>query len=205
MSLRSNYTSPYLNLYRMNRVTILKAFIAIVVALALLLSMAGCLYDGYYWQAEYQIKFVTPDGEPVDGVRLEAVDKSGDVSYGYPVTDYYEGGIPTSDTDGVITFHHVVYFMECSGMCFFGCVAGSRLPEIDLLFTKNGKLIYTTKYSDLNREFKSDVPTVTRKVSVYDGDSAWAAWASDVSEPPRIVEESFEFPIVEQAVVVESW
>jgi hypothetical protein len=181
-----------------------KAFIAIVVAFALLLSMTGCLYDGFYWQAEYQIKFVTPDGRPIDGVQLEVLDESGNISYGYPVTDYYEGGIPTSDADGVITFHHVQYTMEWGGMFFFGCVAGSGPQVFDLLFSENGRLIYDTKYHDFNREVKSDTPTITRKVSVYDAGSAEAAMLSDVSEPPRIVEESLEFPVVEQTVVVEN-
>ena len=182
----------------------MKAFIALVVVFALLISMTGCLYDGYYWQAEYQIKFVTPDGRPIDGVQLEVLDESGNISYGYPVTDYYEGSVPTSGADGVITFHHVQYTMEWGGIFFFCCVLGSSSQEFDLLFSKNGELIYDTKYSDLDREIWNDTPTITRRVSVYDAESAGAAMLSDVSEPPRIVEESLEFYVLEQTVVVEN-
>jgi hypothetical protein len=184
-----------------------KAFVAIVVAFTLLLPMTGCaIYDGWFLQAEYQIKFVTPDGRPIDGVQLEVLDESGNISYGYPVTDYYEGGIPTSDANGIITFHHVLYFSDWGGMFFFGCNKGSPPPEFDLLFTQNGKLIYDTKYVVLNRKADSEATaTVTRKVSVYDWDSAYAAARSDISEPPRIVEESLEFYVLEQTVVVENW
>ena len=149
--------------------------------------MTGCLYDGYYCQAEYQIKFVTPDGRPIDGVQLEVVDKSGNISYGYPVTDYCEGGIPTSDADGVITFHHVQYTMEWGGIFFFCCVLGSGSREFDLLFSRNGELIYDTKYGDLDREVWNDTPTITRRVSVYDADNDAAgeqAWPdSSVNAP----------------------
>jgi hypothetical protein len=98
----------------------------------------------------------------------------------------------------------VFYFLEWGGMFFFGCTRGDSPPEFDLLFMKNGQLIYYTKYIDLDRKVSYKAPIVTRTVSVYDRESARAASESDVSEPPNIVEESFEFPIVEQTVVVEN-
>lgn len=182
----------------------MKASIAIALAFALLLSLSGCgVGDGAFNQSEYQITFVTRDGIPIDGVQLELLDKSENIRYGYPVTDYYEGSVPTSDANGMITFHHVQYFLEFGGAFFFGCSTGGP-PEFDLLFTRKGKLIYWAKYIDLDEKATGSEVTITRNVSIYDEESAKAAWHSDYSKPPRIVERSLAFRIVEQKVVVEN-
>ncbi len=180
----------------------------LILILVLLVVPIGCICilgavgDGAFCQAEYQIKFVTQDGAPVDGVQLEVRNKQGDVSFGYPVNDYHENNIPTSDKNGIIIFHHVFYFMEWGGLIFIPC-ANSSAPEFNCHFIRNGEVLHSVKYSDLDDKCEADGPTIIRVVSVYDEESALAAWRNDDPDHPvNIIEEELEFTIVELTLVI---
>lgn len=181
----------------------MKTVILTTIVLVLLLSLAGCgVSDGAFRQAEYQIKFEGLDGKPIEDIRLEVQDKGGSISYGYPVTDYYADSIPVSDANGMIVFHHVTYFFEWGGVFFFGW-SDVSVPEFNLRFIKSGELIHETKYNDLDRKVNVKGPMITRKVSVFDKETARAAWKHDQSDYPiHIVEEVMQFTMVEQTVIV---
>ncbi len=177
----------------------------VIIVVMLLLVLAGCgVGDGSFSQAEYQIEFLSQDGKPIEGVKLEVQDEQGNIRYGYPVTDYYTGSTPTSDENGVIIFHHVRYFAEWGGGFFFGLSCGSSMPEFDCIFTRNGEILHSVKYGDLDREVKKDRPIIIREVSIYDKQSTEFAWKdNDPNYPIHIVEETLEFPIVEQKIIVD--
>jgi hypothetical protein len=154
-------------------------------------------------QAEYRIKFITEDGIPVNGVQLEVQDREGNINYGYPINDYYEGNIPMSDTSGVVTFHHVFYFMEWGGTFFFGCTSGDPPPEFDLLFRKKGDVIYDIEFLELDGKVSTQTPGITRTVSVYDKESARAVYLDGNQDfSVQVVEQTLEFWVLEQTVVV---
>jgi hypothetical protein len=187
----------------MNRDHVAKTSMLMAAIIALLLALSGCgVSDGGFLTAEYQIKFLTSDGRPAVGVQLEVQDNSGRISYGYPVTDYYASHIPTSDANGIMIFHHVMYFMEYGGAFFFGC-STVKIPEFGLRFISNGELVYDIKYIDLNRMVNLNSTAITRTVSVYDEGSARAAWKHDEPNYPfQVVEATFDFHVFEQTITV---
>ena len=174
-------------------------FLSLLFAVILLVHCTGCgVWDGSFRQAEYQLKFVTGDGSPVNDVKLSVYDGK-DITYGYPVDDYYPAHIPTSDSNGVITFHHVTYSFEYGGMFFFGCSCPSP-PDFNLQFTKDGNLIYEVKYSDLDRKINIDLPEVTRVVSVCDEQSR--GYYNSANATINVIEQSLKFPLLEETTVV---
>jgi hypothetical protein len=174
-------------------------YLALLIAVFLLAQVTGCgVWDGSFHQAEYQLKFVTADGSPVNDVKLN-VYKGEDIRYAYPVTDYYPGNIPVSDSNGVVIFHHVIYSLEFGGPFFFGCSFPAP-PDFNLRFIKDGKVIYEVKYSDLEGRIHIHLPEVTRTVSVCDEQSRGYYYSEDTDI--NIIEQSLEFLLLEDTIVV---
>ena len=92
----------------------LTALLLLVLA-GLSLVFSGSRWDGHFPPREYQIVFRDASGHPLQGVRLQVEDEQGNQCLGYPVTDFVAGNAPTSDADGVITFHHVWLGLEFGG------------------------------------------------------------------------------------------
>ena len=74
-------------------------------------------WDGGFIQAEYQLAFHDEVGKPIEGVQLRVEDDRGLPRYCFPVTDYHPENIPTSDTRGLLVFHHRTTIGELSGEC----------------------------------------------------------------------------------------
>jgi hypothetical protein len=112
-------------------------------------------WDGCFDEAEFQIKFIDVEGNPVAGVTLRVTDRMKERSFHYPVSDYSEKHSPVSGNDGVITFHHVWRGAEFGGNCchlFFLIPLGKcSWPVYHCEFLLGKAVIYRCLFSDLYR------------------------------------------------------
>jgi hypothetical protein len=76
-------------------------------------------WDGSYGVAEFQMVFQDRDRQPVEGIELRVEDRRGRTFYHYPVTDYLPDQVPTSDSNGLMVFHHADSGIEYGGRCWF--------------------------------------------------------------------------------------
>jgi hypothetical protein len=111
------------------------------------------VWDGGFGQVEYQLTFIGDDGKPIEGVQLQVESQNGTNYFHYPVTDYIDGVTPTSNNEGVLTFHHVGDGVEFGGGCWelFGFAFGEcKGPVFELRFMLDGREIHRCKFNDLN-------------------------------------------------------
>jgi hypothetical protein len=109
------------------------------------------------------IRFVHEDGTPIPGVELRVENEQGTNFYHYPVTDYVEGRVPTSDTNGVLKFHHVAEGPEYGGRCWllYGlCFGTCQGPTFVCRFLLEGQETPRAKCNDMNTAAKG--PPITR-------------------------------------------
>ena len=153
---------------------------------------------GAFAHAQYEFTFHTPDGAPLRGVRLQVVDDKGEDSFHYPVSDYSAGSAPTSDAQGVLTFHHVnrehpEWFGSGSYLFFLIPVGeGAHAPVYYCRFVHEGREVYKARYNDLDAEATAGGETVRRR---------WEA-PRDSESHVTAREDEQEFPLVRKAVVV---
>jgi hypothetical protein len=129
--------------------------VSLVLALVGLASRAGMmLWDGGYLRAEYRVTFQDPEGRPVEGIELRVEDRQGHTFYHYPVTDYLPGHIPTSDSNGLMVFHHAGGGIEFSGKCWFlfGFIPVEEHPGPVYVcqFLHRGREVYRVRYGELD-------------------------------------------------------
>ena len=128
----------------------MKTLLHLKIILVFFVLFEGCgLWDGFFYPAEYQIKFIMTDGTPIKNIQLEVLNSKGKESPDYPVTDYHSKNIPTSDSSGLIIFHHVTEGFEFGGM-FILFITKPSVPKYKcnfLLFEKN---IYSIYYHELD-------------------------------------------------------
>jgi hypothetical protein len=128
--------------------------LALVLLFALLPLLSGAVWDGGFPQAEFRLRFVDGKGRPISGVVLRVEDESGRLFYHYPVSDYGPGHAPTSDADGVLTFHHATTgSLEYGGRCWspFGLleVGDCHGPVYVCRFLKGGREVHRCRYDEL--------------------------------------------------------
>lgn len=155
---------------KMPRMAALGCIIVIVIGLLLSFICPVIVWDGGFSQVEFQITFVDQQTKPINGVTLSVVNYSGATAFGYPVTDYREDSIPTSDDKGVMVFHHVNLSPEYGGkyrMMFFLIPVGKHeAPKYTLHFILSGKEIAHYEYNNYLGTGAPDwdsLPTVTRQ------------------------------------------
>jgi hypothetical protein len=146
-----------------------------------LLGLAGLFslcsaygWDGGYPYCEYRITFVSPDGKPVQGVRLSVETPAGHVVHFYPVSDFLPDDVPTSGPDGLMVFHHgptraVEYGGTCRGYEPFQ-VGTCHAPQYVCRFLRDGREVARRSYVELVRGSGGGyAPPVARVATWYDG------------------------------------
>jgi hypothetical protein len=112
------------------------------------------IWDGGYLDAEYQLTFQDPNGQPIEAIELRVEDRLGHSYYHYPVTDFLPDQVPTSDSNGLMMFHHVSEATEFGGRCWllfcFIPVEEHPAPEYVCRFLYRGQEIYQVQYHELN-------------------------------------------------------
>lgn len=154
--------------------TIKKVALVLVLA-AVVLTLASLVqweaWDGGFQQAEYRLTFLDEHGRPVKGVQLRVLDIEGNTSWGYPVTDFTEDLIPTSDDKGSMIFHHIGLSPEFGGKCcrllFMFPIGQCEAPKYALHFILSGRPVVSFEYVDLEIPGRmvdwKNVPIVSRK------------------------------------------
>ena len=137
------------------RKSILITVIVIVIVIGCLGSTQVLIWDGRYFDAEYQITFTDQHGKPVEGIQLQVEDLEDHVYHHYPVTDFLPGAVPTSDKNGLMVFHHLSYFgVEFSGriryILFLFTVEEKRGPNFICRFIYKGNEIHRIPFGDMN-------------------------------------------------------
>jgi hypothetical protein len=134
------------------RIARLLRLAAILIIIGLVWSFFGIVevWDGNFSQIEYQVSFLDKQRRPVKGVTLAVTDYKEALVYGYPVTDYREDSVPTSNNDGLMTFHHVTLGTEFGGKrrwLFFAIPIGDcEAPKYTLHFLLQDKEIIRYEY-----------------------------------------------------------
>ena len=165
--------------------------VAFLVLLAVgLLATVSCLVcevgDGRYGQAEFQLTFLDPSGNPIEGVELRVEDQQGRTYFHYPVDDYVPLQIPTSDRNGLMVFHHVSRGFEFSertyNLFFVIRIRETPAPAFFCCFLQDGEEVYRIPFRDLDwwEETWEHVTKVKRRwqspawpeVLVHPGESA---------------------------------
>ena len=178
------------------RVTLYAALTVLIIGVASYFS--GIHWDGGYASAEYQIVFSDRDGNPVPGVTLKVQDESAYLRFNYPVTDFRVLRAPSSDENGLLTFHHVSRGLEFGGFFrhhfFLIPVRNTHpLPVYHCKFLHDHREIYSVKYADLNTELyrrEDDLPRVKRTPEALG------------LEPYETDSTHFEFPVLRRHVTV---
>lgn len=153
-------------MYNKKRIIIL---IAVVLGFYVTFPTKYLIWDGSFSTAEYQIQFVKLDGTPQKNVQLRVENENGEIAFNFPVSDYHSKRIPSSDSEGVITFHHVKRSVEFSGKCRYMFLIipvdekQCRAPVFYCRFYYKEKEVYAINYAELNMDFnaQSELPSHT--------------------------------------------
>jgi hypothetical protein len=180
------------------RVTLYAALTVLIIGVASYI-FGQISWDGGYASAEYQIVFSDRDGNPLPGVTLRVHDES-IYRFDYPVTDLRVLRAPTSDENGLLTFHHVSRGIEFGGTIWnlFFLIKVEKTPPLPVYHCKffhDHREIYSVKYDDLNAEVDrrwDDLPRVKRTPEELG------------LEPYETDSTEFEFPVLRREVVVEA-
>jgi hypothetical protein len=163
-------------------------------------------WDGGFPQVEYRVHFMDQTQHPVKGVKLKVIDNRGNISFGYPVTDFREASVPTSGEDGAMVFHHVDLSPEFGGSCrklfFLFPIGKCGPPQYNLQFLLLNRVIASFPYSDYlgTRPNWDSLPTVKR------------GWEEKSHSPPSLPEHlrtenrslppSLEYYIIKRTIIV---
>ncbi len=108
-----------------------------------------------YPTVEVRMVFRDLSGNPIEGVELCVVDENGQLSWGYPVSDYLPGQFLQSNGRGVLVFHHKSQGPEYSyQMSYLSYLLGYRppVPRFVCRFSLSGRIILEAEFSRLIRE-----------------------------------------------------
>jgi len=178
-------------------------------AVALVSSTRVCRWDGGFAQVEFQIRFVDAANRGIRGVRLQVANGDGATAFAYPVTDFLENNVPTSDRDGLMVFHHISLSPEFGGSCwylFFVIPLGTcDSPKFKLLFELNGiEIARFNDYGELQgtRTDLDGLPKVKKqwKLAGRSPDSL----PEHLRVENRNVPENLEFIVIQRTVVIDA-
>lgn len=135
------------------KVLLLGAHLAVVlIIIGIVWSFFGIveLWDGGFPQVEFQISFLDEQRSPLKGVKLAVTDSKEELAFGYPVIDYRQDSVPTSNDDGLMIFHHINLTPEFGGKCrwlFFVFPVGEcEAPKYTLHFLIQDKEMARYEY-----------------------------------------------------------
>jgi|GEM_PF-2464797 hypothetical protein len=115
-------------------------------------------FVGSYPTVEVRMTFLDRRGNPVEGVELRVVDEVGQVSWGYPVTDFLPSKPLRSDKQGNLTFHHVSQGVEYSAqMSILDYFLGYShlVPRFNCCLILEDRAILNVDFRTLIREGKT--------------------------------------------------
>lgn len=115
-------------------------------------------FVGSYPTVEVRMRFLDRLGNPVEGVELQVVDEAGQVSWGYPVTDFLPSRPLRSDKQGNLMFHHVSQGVEYSAhISILDHLLGySHLfPRFTCCFILEGRAVLAMDFRTLIEEGKT--------------------------------------------------
>lgn len=162
-----------------------RAVVASVIAFVLLYPFQAIIWDGGFPSAEFRLRFVDEQGQPVPDVRLEVFTLAGGRSPHYPVNEFRLGQAVKSDADGRMAFHHVGTSLEFGGRDYFNLlgitVSKTGSPRYDCAFFLDDREVYRTPYNDLSpHDF--DLPRVEREWTFPEWtQQEWAAHDRDLN------------------------
>ena len=139
-----------------------RAIFSALLGVGLLVFVSCCtckVWVGHYLQAEYQITFQDPGGNPVEGIELRVEDPEGRDYFHFPVDDYLPGQAPTSDRNGLMVFHHVQRSVELTGRTYYVFfvipIRDPGFPVFLCRFLYQGQEVYRVPFLDLERRDES--------------------------------------------------
>lgn len=177
-------------------------------------------WDGGFLTAKFQMRFRNSLNEPVKGVMLLVEGKDGKPLYDFPVDDFTEGSVPTSNEEGELVFHHVSNGLEFGGKRAYifwlipvGACSG---PEVNCRFLLNGSEVYRVPFAELYESSLNNGEGVERSNSLPMSKSRirlskWK-WAKsgqgkalrdvDKDDMSQLEEGEMEFPLIQKSVTL---
>lgn len=142
----------------------IKKFILILVVAITVTGLASVaqkeVWDGGFLQVEFILTILDETERPLKGVQLMVLDAQGNKSLSYPVTDFTDESIPSSDENGTMTFHHVSLSPEFGGSCshlfFLFPVGTCEAPKYTLKLFLADYTVASIKYTDLEAPVRAD-------------------------------------------------
>ena len=124
-----------------------------LIAAFLLAPIGAIRWDGGFPSQEYRLQFVTADGQPVPGVRMEVFTQAGGRCYLYPVEEYVPDNPILTDADGRMTFRHFGRSLEYGGRTTTN-VTGIKYhddgdPQYDCAFVLDGREVHRVRFNSL--------------------------------------------------------
>lgn len=161
------------------------------------------IWDGGYPYVACELTFLDTDGNPVSGVQLEVVRKSGVVRHHWPIDDFYVGRVPVSDENGRLNFH-------CCGHRFGGTchtyfhvikIGGCGAPEYTCNFLQNGELIASVPFNDLAFAPESQISRQERTIRIPTPEQVFGD--APIPAVDDLPETTREFNIVTRSLIVQ--
>lgn len=127
--------------------------LALLAGLILFAPVQTMHWSGSFYDEEYRLTFVRPDGRPVEGMKLQVLTKAGGKSYLYPIEEYLPDSVPTSGPDGKMVFHHAGRGAEYGGRDCYSVVgvplSQTGAPQYQFVFLLDGREVARFPYDEL--------------------------------------------------------
>jgi hypothetical protein len=126
--------------------------IVIIACLGILFFSLG-IGDGYFPTAEYHIRVLSTEGQPIPGARMSVQPKNAnDEALGYPFDNYTEKNTLISDSQGQIIVQHLFRGFEFGGpVTLLSLFLGSDIPVYICEITATG---YKNAHFNTNQLFR---------------------------------------------------
>lgn len=131
---------------------------------------------GSFLEGRFSIRIVDEKGRPIEGVNMWVSHITGGLAYGYPVTDFVPGLMPTSDRNGMLLFHHFhgkgpEFCGSTRSLFWYIPIDDDDPPDYKLRFSRKGYVSHETTF----RSFRSRCAQ-TNEVEATFPFEPWRAW-----------------------------
>lgn len=144
--------------------------IAVILVSALLApcQISSIIWDGRFPSVEYRLSFIDEEGRPIEGVKLGVETQAGGKCFAYPVNEFLPDSVPTSDSNGLMIFHHAAAYLEFSGRDTCNILGWTYStegpPKYTCIFVVSNQEVYRNSFDGLypRTPGRSELPTVRR-------------------------------------------
>lgn len=165
------------------------------------------IWDGGYPDTAFELTFRDASGKPLQGIELRVERDDGLNQFHRPVNDNYPGRVPTSDANGIMTFH--CFDQSFGGTCetYFFVIerGGCSAPEYICRFLQSGNEVHRLRFNKLI-DFESNQPRETRKVRIPTREQWGELWANgkldELIDESTISERELRFGVVRKTITI---